>query len=224
MIILRSIQTKQENIGGKTKKLGFKLTDFEKKLANLLSISHQTLTDTANDVMTHLLTNIKANKGPTINGRVIRQAIGDRSRGNERMHIMKLFKPASEYTIDEVRDGIVLRKFESECHVAGENDLLIVLPDSKLILSIQIKRHMKFNDDIKSASGIDRNMLSASTQLKKNAQFISSKHGAILSSDWRFVKVCAISPFVYNMDSICSNCKKFILTADVVKASGGLEK
>ena len=116
---LKVLTNKARENRRQNKKLGFELTDFEKKLAELLNISHQTLIDTAKDVINHLSTYAKANKGPTINGRVIRQAINDRLTGNDRMYIMKLFKPVSEYTIDEVRDGIVLGKFESECHVAG---------------------------------------------------------------------------------------------------------
>ena len=67
-------------------------------------------------------------------------------------------------------------------------------------------------------------MTSASIQLKKNAQFISSKHGAILSTDWRFAKVCAISPTFNDTEKICCNCKRFILTTDILKTPGGLDK
>ena len=140
---------------------------------------------------------------------------------------MKLFKPGKDYTIDEVRDGIMLGKFESECRVSGENDLLILLPDTKLILCVEIKRHMKYRDkqaEAVSSPNIDRNLISASQQLKKNARFIASKHGAILSTGWRFAKVCAISPGVYSPGKICINCKKFILTTDIIKTSRGLKR
>lgn len=86
------------------------------------------------------------------------------------MYVMKIFKPAKDCTIDEVKDGIRLGKFESECRVAGENDLFIMLPDSKFILCVEIKRHLNCKDqNIASISipSIDRNLCSASSQLKK---------------------------------------------------------
>merc|ERR1712198_643195 len=49
-------------------------------------------------------------------------------------------------------------------------------------------------------------------------------HGAILSPGWQFAKVCAISPTLYNSEEICENCKRFILTSDILKTPGGLEK
>ena len=185
------------------------------------------MAETANIVVNHILTKPKASNQTRINGKVVRESIDEQLKGNDQMYTKKLFKPAKKYSINEVRDGIMLGKFESECRVAGENDLFIMLPDSKLILCVEIKRHMKCKDEYtKSASipYIDKNMVSASQQLRKNARFISSKHGAILSPGWRFVKICAISPSVYCPDKICSNCQKFILTPDIVKTPGRLQK
>lgn len=102
-----------------------------------------------------------------INGRVVRSAIDDKLKGNENMCIKKLFKPAQYYSINEVKEGMKLGKFQSECHFAGENDLLIILPDMKLFLCVEIKRHMSSKEtyeDAKSTSKIDRNMKSASCQ------------------------------------------------------------
>ena len=73
------------------------------------------------------------------------------------MYIMKLFKPAKHYSVDEIRDGIKLGKFESECYVSGESDLLIMLPDCKLILSIEIKRHIEFECQTRKQNKTERN-------------------------------------------------------------------
>ena len=224
---LKVLTNKAREFRRQNKCIGFGLTDFEIKLAEQLNISSQTLVDTADTVVTHLLAKPKARNPTRINGKVIRESIDEKLKGNDRMYTTKLFKPANEYTINEVRDGIMLGKFESECRVAGENDLFVMLPDSQLILCVEVKRHMKCKDeDTKLASipNIDRNMISASQQLRKNAHFISSKHGAILSQGWRFAKICAISPSVYSPDKICSNCQKFILTSNTVKTPEKLEK
>ena len=207
------------------KNIAFELTDFETKLADQLNISSQTLDNTVDTVVSHLLKKPKAIYHTRINGKVVRETIDEQLKGNDRMYIMKIFKPAKDYTIDEVKDGIRLGKFESECRVAGENDLFIMLPDSKLILCVEIKRHLNGkvqNTASISIPSIDRNLFSASSQLKKNAQFISSKHGAILSPEWRFAKIAAISPSFHNPDKICSHCKKFILTTEIVKTPGAL--
>ena len=76
----------------------------------------------------------------------------------------------------------------------------------------------------KTGSKIDHQMKSASSQLKKNARFFSTMHGAILSPGWQFAKVCAVSPTLYNSEMICRNCKRFILTTDILKTPDGLEK
>ena len=71
-----------------------------------------------------------------MNGRSIRQAIDIRLKGNEKTFVQKQFKAGQDYTIDEIKDGVKLGKFESDCRFAGENDLLIMLPDLKLFLCI----------------------------------------------------------------------------------------
>ena len=224
---LKVLTNKARDYRRQNKGMGFELTDFEKKLLKQLNISNQTLIDIADIVVTHLLKKPKANNMARINGKLIRESIDDKLKGNDQMYVMKQFKPAKDYTIDEIRNGIMLGKFESECRVAGENDLCIMIPDSKLILSVEIKRHMKYehvHTQSASTSKLDKNMISASQQLRKNARFIAVKHGTILSPDWRFAKVCAISPSVYHPERICSYCKKFVLTSDIVRTTGRLEK
>ena len=205
--------------------IGFALTDFEKKLAEQLNISEQTLKDTADRVVTQLQSNKKVNIGTLLNGRLIRSSVDGTLKGNDKTFVKKLFKPGHYYSINDVKDGVMLGKLHSMSRVAGENDLLLMLPDLKVFLCIEIKRHtgtsvLKNENDPK----IDQNMMSASDQLKKNSYFISRMHGAILSQGWEFVKVCAISPKVNNPEKICSNCKKFILTTNILKTPGGLKR
>ena len=209
------------------KNIGFTLTDFEKKLAKQFNISMQSLVDCANLVVSSLGNTEIERSGHKVNGRTIHEAIDTKLKGNEATYVKKIFKSDLDYTEEEIKEGVKLGKLNSECHIAGENDLLIMLPDKRLILCIEIKRHMSSKDLATQSNAfrkIDRNMISASCQLHKNAKFISTMHGAILSPEWRFVKVCAISPSLYNADSICNNCKKFILTTDLLKTCGGLDE
>ena len=67
-------------------------------------------------------------------------------------------------------------------------------------------------------------MKEASNQLLKNADFVSSRHGAILSPDWKFVKICAISPSLNDSKKRCENCTRFVLTPDIVNTPGALNK
>ena len=214
------------------KNSGFSMTDLEEKLAEQLQISPKKLSDFADVVLRHInaYPNISIDK--PINGRIVRKAIDDKLKGNENTYVKKLFKPGSNYSIEEIKDGIKLGKFQSDCQFAGESDLLIMLPDSKLILSIEIKRHMRCQNLDgptprklqKPYSRIDRNMKDGSRQLNKNAEFLSTRHGAILSPGWQFVKICAISPSFNSPETICKNCHRFILTSDILKTAGGLEK
>ena len=197
-------------------KIGFGLTGLEKNLKEQFNISDQILKDKADTIEQVLL----SNSNQQIKGNDVQKVINQQFKDNERTYTMKQFKAGAQYTMSEVKDGIKLGIFQSQCHVAGENDLFIMLPDSKLILCIEIKRHMT----CKSGSKIDHQMRSASRQLKKNAHFFSTMHGAILSSGWQFAKVCAISPTLYNSEKICDNCRRFILTSDILKSPGGLAK
>ena len=209
------------------KSSGFELTDLEKKLAEQFNISAQSLNGFADGIVKHIVAHFNVTGNQPVNGRIVRQAIDDQLTGSEQMYVKKLFKLRQDYSIDEITKGCKLGKFESEIHFAGETDLLIMLPDSKLILSIEIKRHMKCKDpnsETKQTSRIDRNMKSASSQLNKNGGFISSRHGAILSPGWKFVKICAISPSFNSSEKICKNCHRFILTSAILRTPGGLEK
>ena len=179
-------------------------------------------------------------QGKSINGRVIRKAIDGELKGNELNFSKKMFKPGENYTNAEIINGVKLGKFYSECQYAGENDLLIMLPDLKLFMCIEVKHHMKKDESkivnakaqntpgrknqSQTKNNIDSNLRKAAAQLKKNAKFIALMHGAILSEIWRFIKVAAISPHVYNMEKICKNCRKFILTTETLKQKGGLMK
>ena len=206
----------------------FAMTELEEKLAEHLQISHQTLSNFADIVVDHLKTNPKVNNIQSINGRLVQKAVDEKLKGNENMYVKKLFKAGSDYSIKEVKDGVKLGKFQCECEFAGENDLLIMLPDSKLILCIEIKRHMcntkKTGSHPNKRQNIDRNMKDASRQLNKNADFVSLRHGAILSPGWRFAKICAISPTFNKTENICKNCQRFILTSDILQTPGGLDK
>ena len=128
------------------KNIGFGFTDLEKKLIEQFNISEQSLIDTADDIINELNSKNKLHSTNPINGRSIRQAVDDRLKGNVKTFVQKQFKAGQNYTIEEIKQGVKLGKFESDCRFAGETDLLIMLPDLKLFLCIEIKRHMKSKD------------------------------------------------------------------------------
>ena len=217
---LKTLTDKARHHRKQNTKIGFGFTDLENKLKKQFNISDQHLTDKSDMIAIQLSGQHQANAGQPIKGRVVRSVIENEFKDNERLYTMKLFKSGNDYTLNEIKEGIQLGIFESECHVAGENDLFIMIPDSKLILCVEVKQHMT----CKTGPKIDHQMRSATSQLKKNARFFSSMHGAILSPGWQFAKICAISPTLYNSEKICENCKRFILTTDILKTPGGLAK
>ena len=214
--------------------VGYALTDFELKLMEQLSISEDTLNTAADTVMDHFLKNSEIGSkivdGKQVDGDDIRSslkkfqedtklqkgAISPAGMTTKEAHfIFDLFKPQKLYSEKDIRERIIYAKFQSECQYEGESDIFIVIPDEKVILCIEIKRNMNKSQD---SSDISINMKKGSAQLQKMAQFISTQHGAILSPDWRFAKVLAVSPKLYNSDKICSNCRKFILTPEIVNS------
>ena len=226
---LKVLTHKAKMIRRKDKTLAFTMTDLEEKLAEQLGISPKTLTNFANDFIKNLMIDPKVKESRLINGRIIRKAVDDKLKGNENIFVKKLFKPGSDYSIKEIEEGVKLGKFQCDCHFSGENDLLIVLPDSRLILCIEIKRNTSCQGQAGSASSrknkqIDIRMKDASSLLDTNADFLSLSHGDILSPDWQFAKICAVSPSFNDPEFICKNCNRFILTPDIFKAKGGLDK
>ena len=65
---LKVLTNKAREYRKQNKSIGFVLTDFEKKLAEQLNIPSQTLVDTADTIVTHLLTKPKASNQTRING------------------------------------------------------------------------------------------------------------------------------------------------------------
>ena len=226
---LKVLTHKAKMIRRKDKTLAFTMTDLEEKLAKQLGISPKTLTNFADDFIKNLMIDPKVIESRVINGRLIRKAVDDNLKGNESIFVKKIFKPGSDYSMKEIEEGVKLGKFQSDCHFSGENDLLIVLPDSRLILCIEIKRNTSCQGQAGPTSSrknkqIDISMKCASSLLDTNADFLSLSHGDILSPDWQFAKICAISPSFNNPELICKNCNRFILTPDILTTPGGLDK
>ena len=222
---LKVLSDKAKLYRRQNKGIGFEFTYFEKKMIQQFNISERELNDFADDCVKYILSLPNVSGCQPLEGRFVQGAIDNQLTGDLQMCVRKLFQSNQYYSLDDIRNGCKLGKFDSEVNFAGESDLLIMLPDSKLVLSIEIKRHMTCNNPdfpSKATSRIDKNMRSASSQLNKNAKFISSRHGAILSPSWKFVKICAISPSFNHSEKICGNCRRFILTSDILKTQGGL--
>ena len=144
---LKTLTEKAKLYRRQNKSISFKLTPIEKKLAEQFNIQDQDLNDTADIVLNEIKWKRKLINDNSINGRFICQTVDEALKGNETNFIKKLFKPGQYYDHDQIKSGVKLGKFYSECHFAGENDLLIMLPDLRLFLCIEIKHHMKKQEE-----------------------------------------------------------------------------
>ena len=204
--------------------LGFGLTSLEKAIAKALNISNDELTRISEKLMQNLNEVLKSSDAKHIDGRKIHLAIDSTLEGEDKRKAKSKFKPGRKYTKKEIYGGIRLAIFESICKFAGENDLLIMLPDQKLIVCIEIKQHMALEGELSKRDHIDGNLKSAASQLRKNVEYILRVHGNILSPGWDFLKIAAISPRLGNMNRICESCRPFIITSDMIKEPGGITK
>ena len=116
------------------------------------------------------------------------------------------------YSEDEVRDAIVFSIYESESKFDGEYDFLIVLPNKKCIINVEVKNNRDKNSK-------NSNLRSAASQMKDHAAYMAKIHGIAISEDWSFVKCAAIMPHVVDSSKICDHCKSFIVTEDYDVAS-----
>ena len=216
---LKPFVDKARNYRKQNKRMGFGLTDLEERIAEALNISQQSLSNVSDKVKNRLTNKGKITTANIVDGRSIREAIDDELKKDEKEKAKTKFKPGQNYTVNEMEQGVKLGKFESMCKWPGENDLFIMLPDKRLIVCVEVKRHMEKdkNQSNANSANIDGNLQSAAHQLKKNAYHTSYMHGAILSPGWRFVKVAAISPYVYNKAKICLHCDKFIVSPDMIQ-------
>jgi len=203
---------------------GTRLSPLEKRLAEALNIPKEDLTMVSDTVMNHLRQMPYFNATKPINGRKIRDAIDETLQGDLVQKAKSKFKEGQDYNQSQILRALRLAKFESICKFSGENDMFILLPDQKLILCIEVKQHMKKHDEATTHNRIDGNLKSAAAQLKKNADHTAQMHGSILSPGWRFVKIAALSPKVYNSQKICPSCNPFIITTDMIKQPGGMLK
>ncbi len=99
---------------------------------------------------------------------------------------------------------------------ALEYDTLLVIPEFKLIVNIEVKR------------GTNISLLKkASDQTRKHLLFFTKVFGSLLSSDWRFVMgACVPNLEIEKKSKIpCSSCKPFYITdEDVVNMEPWIDK
>ena len=199
-----------------------KLSSLEKRICNALNISTNDLNDASDKVLNRIQETLHFRAWSETTGRKIRDAIDEKLHGDLVEKTKRKFKPGRNYNQSEIIRALRLAQFETICKFSGENDMFILLPDLKLILCIEVKRHMKKDDSDATQNHIDRNLKSASAQLKKNADYTAKIHGTIFSPGWQLVKIAALSPRVYSPQKICSSCNPFIITTDMLKEPGGM--
>ena len=143
------------------------------------------------------------------------------------------FDDQKDYFEEDVRDILRVCKFHFEARFPGENDFLTILADLKLFVCVEVKcqvdtkaREVKATNSSKSNSqpDLDGNLKSAASQLKKNAYHTAKMHAPILSREWKFLKIAAIIPDIINKQRLCNHCRKWILTEDIIRKPGGLQK
>ena len=201
----------------------FKFSPLEQRIANALNIEMQELQAEGMAVLERLNPVMDKSKDGLVNGFQIHKIIDETLIGDVRSKAKSKFHMTKEYTKGQIMRAVRLSKFESICKLSGENDFFVILPDRKLMLSVEVKRHMKSNDD-QNHRHIDGNLKCASDQLLKNADYTAHVHGEILRPGWKMAKVAVISPHVYKKEKICPTCSHFILTTDMLKEPNGLKK
>ena len=79
-----------------------------------------------------------------------------------------------------------------------EYDSLIILPEFKVIINIEVKR------------GSNVTVLQhAADQTKKHLSFFTSVFGSLLSTQWKFIKAACIPNLISEKKIPCNNCSHF---------------
>ena len=82
-----------------------------------------------------------------------------------------------------------------------ESGSLVIIPQSKIIINIEVKYEQGFNS-----------LKLAACQTNKNFSFFKKIYGTFLSAEWKFVKaVCTSNLVLTEENQPCEACKNFIL-------------
>ena len=109
------------------------------------------------------------------------------------------------YDPKEIKEAIMFSIYETESKFSGEWDFLVVLPDHKCIINVEVKNNR--DSDSKNS-----NLRCAAQQLKEHAEYMARVHGIVLSEDWSFLKLAAIVPRVVDDSNVCDHCKSYIIS------------
>ena len=198
------------------------MTELEKNIAKALVIQENSLDEPGDKVVNKLR---EASNTETFSGTLIRGIIKDEKDNmskNCREKAKHKFKTQSHYNEEQIKTAISLSKYQDESCFPGEMDFLVILPDRRLFINVEVKCQEEEGRGNGGKEKMDPNLHKAAGQLKRNSRFIARILGNVLGEDWKFLKVAAISPFVANEDAVCSSCKRFILTNNVLKQPGGM--
>ena len=218
------------------------MTNLEEKLKDAFDITEDTLDEKADIVIASLTQS--GNQGPFTAEDIhseIDKCFSKNKSNAFKQKAKQMFKRGSIYTKDDAKSYLRLAKLYLEINPAGENDLMMILPDLQLFISLEIKSHNKENQanaaqgtgnvpatgsgsNKMSNSGIDNNLIGAAKQLNKNCKYIAQLHGSILNKGWGFLKCAAVLPGLIKSNGICEHCKRFLLTEEELLEPGGIDK
>ena len=112
------------------------------------------------------------------------------------------------YGENEIKNLVSYSVYQTHSKVNAEWDFLIILPEFKVVINIEVKR----NSD--NCGNKNTNLRCASDQLDKHARYFAEKHGYMLDDQWSFMKLAAIKPNVANPKLVCKHCQNFIITEE----------
>ena len=202
----------------KRKNPGFELTKLEHQIANALNLTETELEETANQVVNILIEASVEKQNSVFSRNQIYNAIVLCQSWHEDLKVRakRKFGGQAKYKLNDIKNAIKLSRYEHESKYPGEVDVLTILPDLELIMQVEVKCDLKDN----TAEKNNFNLKSAAKQLQRYSNHISRVHGPVLNENWKYLKVAAILPSVGNIERVCSHCKRFIVTHDVLKQKG----
>ena len=197
---------------------GFELTKLEHQIANALNLSETELKEMANQVVNLLIKASGEKYSSVFTRNQIYNAIGLCQYWHEDLKVRakRKFDGQAKYKLNDIKNAIKLSRYEHESKYPGEVDLLTILPDLELIMQVEVKCDIKGS----TADKNNFNLKSAAKQLQRYSNHISRVHGPVLNENWKYLKVAAILPNVGDMERVCSHCKRFIITHDVIEQKG----
>ena len=121
------------------------------------------------------------------------------------------------YSLEEAKVRIKIGLIHYFAKKDGEFDFLLCLPDYKVIMNLEVK--FQLDEKKENQAQFDHLVNHSARQNNDHDEYFSKVHASIFGPGWQMIKISIVLPGTsVNKESLCLNCRKFLITEDILKS------